>query len=136
MVAQAAPPPWWMREKNDSSPIPRLRAISISGFVSAVKVTMPSTCDASIPASAIAASHASTARRISERPEAFENSVAPMPTIAPASRSRFAVAHGSRSRVTVPVTWSPRLLAPRRVTSTVASCFSVTVPVSTMVSPG
>src|SRR5262245_782677 len=78
-----------MREKNDSSPTPRLRAISISGFVSWVKVTMPSTCPGSRPASAIAASHASTARRRSERPDSFENSVAPIPTTAAASRSWF-----------------------------------------------
>src|SRR5438105_3826049 len=31
-----------MREKNDSSPTPRLRAISISGLVSWVYVTIPS----------------------------------------------------------------------------------------------
>ena len=116
--------------------MPRLRAISISGFVSAVNVTIPSIWDGSRPASAIAASHASTQRRISERPDAFENSVAPMPAIAPASRRRFRLAHGARSRVTVPVTWSPRLFAPRSATSTVVPSLRVTEPVRTIVSPG
>jgi hypothetical protein len=48
-------------------------------------VTQPSICDGANPASAIAASHASTASRISERPDSFENSVAPIPTTAAAS---------------------------------------------------
>ena len=43
---------------------------------------MPSTSAGAIPASAHAAKTASTAKRISLRPECFENSVAPMPTIA------------------------------------------------------
>ena len=75
---------------------------------------MPSTCAGSMPASAIAASHASTARRRSERPESFENSVAPIPTMAPAS-SRLACRslttaprHDGSTSVTVPLTWSPR----------------------------
>ena len=62
--------------------MPRERAISTSGFVSEEKVTIPETSLGWIPASSIAALTASTARRSSERPEFFENSVAPMPTIA------------------------------------------------------
>ena len=110
--------------------MPRLRAISISGLVSELKVTSPSTSAGSMPASRRARSTASTARRSSLRPDSLENSVAPMPTMAVLPVKVCAVAahradplagrtsrQGSSSR-TVPVTWSPRLLAPRRVTST------------------
>ena len=62
--------------------MPRLRAISISGLVSELKVTMPSTSDGSMPASRRARSTASTARRSSLRPDSLENSVAPMPAMA------------------------------------------------------
>src|SRR5438105_2370833 len=88
-VAQAAPPPWWMRLKKRMSPTPRLRAISISGLVSIVNVTKPSTSAGCTPASASAAAVASTASRISLRPESLENSVAPMPAIAARSRRSF-----------------------------------------------
>ena len=56
--------------------------MSMSGFVSELKVTIPCTSDGATPASCKAAATASTARRSSERPESFENSVAPMPAIA------------------------------------------------------
>ncbi len=46
------------------------------------------------------------------------------------------LAHGASSSVTVPVTWSPRLLEPRRLTSTVLPSFFVTDPDIVMVSPG
>ena len=62
--------------------MPRLRAISISGLVSELKVPMPSTSDGSMPASRRARSTASTASRSSLRPDALENSVAPMPAMA------------------------------------------------------
>ena len=81
-VPHAAPPPWWIREKNVSSPMPVRRAISISGLVSVVKVTMPSTSDGSMPASSRARIVASQASCSSERPESLENSVAPMPATA------------------------------------------------------
>jgi hypothetical protein len=71
-----------MRLKKVRSPMPRLREISISGLVSTLKVTRPCTSLGAIPASARARPTASTARRSSERPDSFENSVAPMPTIA------------------------------------------------------
>ncbi len=61
----------------------------------------------------MAASHASTASRSSERPESFENSVAPMPTIAAVSLELVAIAHRGSSNATVPVTWSPSSFAPR-----------------------
>ena len=106
--------------------MPRLRAISISGLVSELKVTIPSTSAGSMPASRRARSTASTASRSSLRPDSLENSVAPMPAMAvlPAKRVRGSpligptVARTGRSSRTVPVTWSPRLLAPRTVTST------------------
>ena len=59
--------------------MPRERATSISGLVSAEKVTSPSTSAGAMPASSRAAATASTARRSSLRPDSFENSVAPMP---------------------------------------------------------
>ena len=62
--------------------MPRLRAISISGLVSELKVTRPSTSDGSIPASRKARSTASTASRSSLRPDSLENSVAPIPAMA------------------------------------------------------
>jgi hypothetical protein len=59
---------------------------------------MPSTSPGAMPASASAPAHASTASRSSLRPESFENSVAPMPTIAALSLRSFANAfHGSAS---------------------------------------
>jgi hypothetical protein len=60
----------------------RFRATSISKFCSELKVTIPSTFEAATPASSNAASQASTASSIGVRPEFFENSVAPIPTIA------------------------------------------------------
>ena len=71
-----------MRLKNDSDGMPTSRATAASVLVSCVKVTSPSTSAGVRPASAIAARTASAASRSSERPESFENSVAPMPTIA------------------------------------------------------
>ena len=62
--------------------MPRVRATSISGLVSAEKVTRPSTSAGSSPASSRAAATASAARRSSLRPESLENSVAPMPLMA------------------------------------------------------
>src|SRR5258708_3926195 len=79
-----------MRLKNFSSPMPKLRATSISGLVSWEKVTIPSTSSGRNPASAMAAAQASTARRISLRPELLENSVAPIPAMAAWSLSRLA----------------------------------------------
>src|ERR1700722_15926205 len=70
-----------MRLKNVSSPIPRARAVSMSGFVSELYVTMPPTSAGSMPASRSAASTASVANRSSDRPDALEKSVAPMPVI-------------------------------------------------------
>ena len=62
--------------------MPRLRAMSMSGLVSELKLTMPSTSAGSDAGILSARSTASTARRNSERPESLENSVAPMPAIA------------------------------------------------------
>src|SRR5438309_1215328 len=81
-VPHAAPPPWWIRLKNVRSPMPTLRAISISSLLSMVNVTMPSTSAGARPASSRAAFTASVAMRISVRPESLENSVAPMPATA------------------------------------------------------
>ena len=128
--------------------MPRLRAISISGLVSELKVTIPSTSAGSMPASRRARSTASTASRSSLRPDSLENSVAPIPTIAvlPVNECRsplIGTLPDGRSSRTVPVTWSPRLLAPRTVTSTpplpsasTASSLAVTDPVRVMVSSG
>ena len=66
-----------------------------------------------------AASTASAARRSSERPESLENSVAPMPAMAvrPENVCAGAISRAprpsGRTTLTVPVTWSPRSLAPR-----------------------
>ena len=57
-------------------------ATVISGLVSIVNVTIPSTSAGVSPASSNAARTASTASRSSLRPESLENSVAPIPTIA------------------------------------------------------
>ena len=71
--------------------MPQACATVISGLVSIVNVTSPSTSAGRSPASASAARTASTASRSSLRPESLENSVAPMPTIAarPPRASRF-----------------------------------------------
>src|SRR3954447_7569290 len=82
MVAHAAPPPWWILEKNFSSPMPVARATATSVLESIVKVTMPSTSAGVRPASSSASSTASAASRSSLRVEFFEKSVAPIPTIA------------------------------------------------------
>ena len=71
-----------MRLKKVSSPMPRLRAMSMSGLVSELKLTIPCTSPGAMPASFRARSTASVARRSSERPESLENSVAPMPAMA------------------------------------------------------
>ncbi len=70
--------------------MPAAWATVISGLVSMVKVTMPSTSAGVRPASSRAACTASTASRSSLRPESLENSVAPMPAMAarPPSPSR------------------------------------------------
>src|SRR3954463_14673794 len=81
-VAQAAPPPWWILEKNFRSPMPVARATAISVLESIVNVVMPSTSAGVTPASSSASSTASAASRSSLRPEFFEKSVAPIPTIA------------------------------------------------------
>ena len=81
-VAHAAPPPWWIFEKNFSSPIPVARAMATSVLESIVNVTMPSTSAGVRPASSSASSTASDASRSSLRPEFFEKSVAPIPTMA------------------------------------------------------
>ena len=79
--------------------MPRLRAMSMSGLVSELKVTIPCTSDGAMPASCSAAATASTARRSSERPESFENSVAPMPAIAVAPEKVCAIrCHPYRAR--------------------------------------
>lgn len=66
--------------------MPHAWATVISGLVSMVKVTSPSTSAGLSPASSRAAWTASTASFSSLRPESLENSVAPMP-IRTASRS-------------------------------------------------
>ena len=81
-VPAAAPPPWCTRVKKVRSPMPRLRAISISSLESIVNVTMPSTSPGCRPASSIAALTASQASWSSLRPDSFENSVCPIPAIA------------------------------------------------------
>ncbi len=71
--------------------MPAACATVISGLVSIVKVTMPSTSAGVRPASSRAACTASTASLSSLRPESLENSVAPMPATAarPPSPSRL-----------------------------------------------
>ena len=80
--AQAAPPPWGTWEKNFTSLQPSKRAISYSGTLSTEYELNPSTSAGLMPASLRAANVASSARRSSVRPEFFENSVAPRPTMA------------------------------------------------------
>lgn len=62
--------------------MPAAWATVISGLVSMVNVTMPSTSAGVSPASSSAACTASTASFSSLRPESLENSVAPIPAIA------------------------------------------------------
>src|SRR3982075_2850894 len=62
--------------------MPVARATATSVLESIVNVTMPSTSAGVRPASSSASSTASAASRSSLRPEFFEKSVAPMPTIA------------------------------------------------------
>lgn len=62
--------------------MPAACATVISGLVSIVKVTIPSTSAGVSPASSRAVWTASTASLSSLRPESLENSVAPMPTMA------------------------------------------------------
>ncbi len=81
-IAHAAPPPCGIRLKNDSDGTPSSRATAISALASMANVTMPSTSDGDRPASASAAREHSAASASSLRPESFENSVAPIPTIA------------------------------------------------------
>ncbi|COW36929.1 Uncharacterised protein [Mycobacterium tuberculosis] len=69
-------------EKNVSSPMPAARATAISVLVSIVNVVSPSTSVGLRPASANASNTASAASRSSLRPEFFEKSVAPIPTMA------------------------------------------------------
>src|ERR1700722_4835094 len=90
-VAQAAPPPWWILEKNFMSPIPVARAMATSVLESIVNVTMPSTSPGVRPASSSASRTASAANRSSLRPEVLEKSVAPMPTIAALPESSPAI---------------------------------------------
>ena len=59
IVAQAAPPPWWILEKNFNSPMPVARAMATSVLESIVNVTMPSTSAGVSPASSSASSTAS-----------------------------------------------------------------------------
>ncbi len=81
-VPAAAPPPCGTRLKKDRSPMPTLRATSISSLESMVKVTMPSTSLGDSPASSNAALTASQANCSSLRPDSLENSVWPIPAIA------------------------------------------------------
>src|ERR1700679_4039182 len=89
-VAHAAPPPWWILEKNFRSPMPVARAMATSVLESIVKVTMPSTSPGVRPASSSASRTASAASRSSLRPEFFEKSVATIaafPESSPAIRT-------------------------------------------------
>ena len=89
-VPAAAPPPCGTREKKVRSPMPTLRATSISSLESIVNVTMPSTSLGDRPASSSAALTDSHANCSSLRPDSLENSVWPMPAMAvfPASSER------------------------------------------------
>src|SRR5262245_43320157 len=87
-----------MRLKKVRSPMPTARAASISSVVSSVKVVMPSTSDGFSPASASAALIASAVSWSSERPEFFENSVWPMPTIAASLLSVVGIGSALRPR--------------------------------------
>ena len=100
--------------------MPTLRATSISSFSSTVKVTIPSTSLGVQPGvRSIAALTASQASCISLRPDSFENSVWPIPTMAAfPPKTAHASTPSSRLSTAVPVTWSPRLLVPLNVTST------------------
>jgi hypothetical protein len=60
-VPAAAPPPCGTRVKKVRSPMPTLRATSISSFASMLNVTMPSTSEGESPASRSAALTASQA---------------------------------------------------------------------------
>ena len=119
--------------------MPTLRATWISALVSAVKVTMPSTSAGSSPASAMAAVTASQASWSSLRPDALENSVAPMPTIAAAPA--MSAAHTAPPRTsgssTTPTDVGAEAVAPAHVDRRPGRRRSrTTEPVSVIVSPG
>ncbi len=94
-----------------------------------VNVVSPSTSSTPSPQSASAARTASTESWSSERPDALENSVAPMPTIAALPESR----HGATT-FTVPVTWSPSETRPTTSIVAIPSATEVTVPLKVSVS--
>ena len=142
--------------------MPRVRATSISGLVSAEKVTMPST-SAGVEAGVVEGgghrlggqAQLAAARVLGE----FGGADAADGGGAGEGVARAARAHdgglprcprrrsgaGATAR-TVPVTWSPRLLAPRTAISTTPAAVvapgavgarrAVTSPVKSMVSPG
>ena len=72
--------------------MPTARATSISSLESRVNDESPSTSRGSSPASSIAAFTASLASWSSDRPEFFENSVWPIPTMTASSRSVVGIA--------------------------------------------
>ena len=133
-MAHAAPPPWWILEKNFSSPMPVARATATSVLESIVNVTMPSTSAGVSPASSSASSTASAASRSSLRPEFFEKSVAPIPTIAAFPDSSPGIRRPSDGQRAVAITWSPRLLLPTTFTVIRPSSTAVTSPVNVTVS--
>ena len=125
--------------------MPSSRASAISAVLSMVNVTSPSTSAGRSPASASAASVASAASRSSLRPESLENSVAPIPAIAAARRSRRACFPRPRAALhapalrqadpTVPVTWSPRPHRPMTSTAHSWPPMRTTRPENVSVSP-
>ncbi len=95
-----------------------------------MNVVRPSTSAAVRPQSASACCTASTESWSSERPDSFENSVAPMPAMA-ALPDRPLITAGCR---TVPVTWSPSETRPTTSSVAMPSDTSVTVPLKVSVS--
>ena len=94
-----------------------------------VNVVSPSTSSTESPQSASAARTASTESWSSERPDALENSVAPIPTMAAFPRQ----GHGATTR-TVPVTWSPSETRPTTSMVAIPSSTEATVPLKVSVS--
>ena len=123
----------------------------MSGFVSELNVTIPCTSDGSDARVVQRGRHGldrqpqlRTARVLGEfgGPDADNGRGAGEGVRVRHHASPFPLVTGSR-RVTVPVTWSPRLLAPRSETvtvpyapSSVSDPFSFTDPVSVMVQSG
>src|SRR6516165_5629651 len=140
-VPAAAPPPCGTREKKLRSPMPTLRATSISSLASMVKVTMPV---GGRQARFVERGTDCLTRQLQLAAPGFLGELGLTDSrdrAAAGQRAAHAPAPSSRLRIAVPETWSPRLLEPLNVTSTKfspswPSVLAVTLPVKRRGSSG